>query len=72
MRLAKLPVEAYRHPIMIAVEPGDAEQVLFCRIYNPANGKSVFAPYPDDTDWPATAARAIAKIEQVHGRPAQA
>ena len=64
--LAKLPAEAFRQPIMIAVEPGDTEQVLFCRIYNPANGKSVFAPYPDDTDWRATAHRAIHKIEQIH------
>lgn len=65
--LAKLPAEAFRQPIMIAVEPGESEQVLFCRIYNPANGKSVFAPYPDDTDWRTTAQRAINKIEQVHG-----
>lgn len=60
--LAKLPAEAFRQPIMIAVEPGDTDQVLFCRIYNPLNGKSVFAPYPDDTDWQATAQRAMAKI----------
>ncbi len=64
--LAKLPADAFRQPIMIAVEPGETDQVLFCRIYNPANGKSVFAPYPDETDWRATAQRAITKIEQVH------
>ena len=67
--LAKLPAEAFRQPIMIAVEPGDTEQVLFCRIYNPSNGKSMFAPYPEDTDWRATAQRAIHKIEQVHASP---
>jgi hypothetical protein len=67
--LAKLPAEAFRQPVMIAVEPGESEQVLFCRIYNPANGKSVFAPWPDDTDWPATAQRAIQKIDQVHTDP---
>ena len=64
--LAKLPAEAYRQPIMVAVEPGETEQVLFCRIYNPATGKSVFAPYPDDADWAAIAQRAIAKIQKVH------
>jgi hypothetical protein len=63
--LAKLPGEAFRHPIMIGVEPGETEQVLFCRIYNPATGKSVIAQYPDDTDWHATAQRAIAKIQKV-------
>jgi hypothetical protein len=66
--LAKLPAEAFRQPVMIAVEPGDTEAVLFCRIYNPANGKSVFAPYPEDTDWRATAQRAIHKIEQIHAQ----
>ena len=65
--LAKLPTDAFRQPIMIAVEPGETDQVLFCRIYNPANGKSVFAPYPDDTDWHATVQRAISKIQQVQG-----
>jgi hypothetical protein len=64
--LAKLPSDAFRQPIMIAVEPGDTEQVLFCRIYNPVNGKPVFAPWPEETDWPATAHRASQKIEQVH------
>jgi len=64
--LAKLPPEAFRQPIMIAVEPGDTDQVLFCRIYNPATGKSVFAPYPEDTDWTATAQRAVTKIQKAH------
>jgi hypothetical protein len=69
--LAKLPAEAFRSPIMIAVEPGDTDQVLFCRIYNPVSGKSVFAPYPDDADWQAIAKKAIAKIKKVkEGAPA--
>lgn len=62
--LAKLPAEAFRQPIMIAVEAGDTDQVLFCRIYNPTTGKSVFAPYPDDTDWAATAQKAVSKIQK--------
>ena len=65
--LAKLPAEAFRQPIMIAVEPGETDQVLFCRIYNPSNGRSVFAPYAEDTDWRSVAQRAISKIELIHG-----
>jgi hypothetical protein len=64
--LAKLPQEAFRHPIMIAVEAGETDQVLFCRIYNPATGKSVFAPYPDDADWNAITQKAITKIQRAH------
>jgi hypothetical protein len=52
----------------IAVEPGETEQVLFCRIYDPVTGESVYAPYPDDVDWPAVAAKAQAKL----GQPASA
>ncbi|MFM2432900.1 MAG: hypothetical protein RLZZ511_4114 [Cyanobacteriota bacterium] len=63
--LAKLPSEAFRQPITIAVEPGETEQVLFCRIYNPNTGNSVYAPYPDDTDWPAVTMRAMDKINRV-------
>jgi hypothetical protein len=64
--LAKLPSEVFRQPITIAVEPGETEQVLFCRIYNPSTGNSVYAPYPDDVDWQAVTARAIDKIQKAH------
>ncbi len=64
--LAKLPVEAFRQPITIAVEPGETDQVLFCRIYNPNTGKSVYAPYPDEVDWAAVTQRAIDKIQKAH------
>ena len=64
--LAKLPQEAFRHPIMIAVEAGETDQVLFCRLYNPTTGKSVFAPYPDDADWNAITQKAITKIQRAH------
>jgi hypothetical protein len=64
--LAKLPSEVFRQPITIAVEPGETEQVLFCRIYNPSTGNSVYAPYPDDVDWQAVTARAIGKIQTAH------
>ncbi len=60
--LSKLPAQALKQPITIAVEPGETDQVLFCRIYNPATGNSVYAPYPDDTDWAAVTAKAIAKV----------
>jgi hypothetical protein len=64
--LAKLPTEAFRQPITIAVEPGETEQVLFCRIYNPVTGNAVYAPYPEDVDWASVAQRAIAKIQAAH------
>jgi hypothetical protein len=67
--LAKLPIEAFRQPITIAVEPGETEQVLFCRIYNPSTGNSVYAPYPDDVDWAAVTARAIDKITAARSKP---
>lgn len=62
--LSRLPVEAFRQPITVAVEPGETEQVLFCRIYNPSTGNSVYAPYPDDVDWQAVSQRAMAKIQK--------
>jgi hypothetical protein len=64
--LAKLPIEAFRQPITIAVEPGETEQVLFCRIYNPSTGNPVYAPYPDDVDWSAIIQRAVGKIQKAH------
>jgi hypothetical protein len=62
--LAKLSGEAFKQPITISVEAGDTDQVLFCRLYNPATGNSVYAPYPDDVDWAAVIQRAISKINQ--------
>jgi hypothetical protein len=64
--LDKLPAEALRHPIMIAVEPGETDQVLFCKIYNPVSGKSFFAPQPEDPDWQATAQKVITKLQRAH------
>lgn len=69
--LSKLPITAFTQPITLAVEPGDTDQVLFCRIYNPATGQSVYAPYPDPTDWQQVTQRAIAKIDEAHGRVEQ-
>lgn len=69
--LSKLPITAFTQPITLAVEPGDTDQVLFCRIYNPATGQSVYAPYPDHTDWQQVTQRAIAKIDEAHGRVEQ-
>jgi hypothetical protein len=70
--LSKLPVEAFRQPITIAVEAGDTEQVLFCRIYNPATGQAVFAPYPEQADWNAITQRAITKIREAHSKLSEA
>jgi 3',5'-cyclic AMP phosphodiesterase CpdA len=49
--LSKLPVEAFAKPIMIAVDAGETDQVLFARVYNPTTGALVFAPYGDDVNW---------------------
>ena len=66
--LSKLPTLAFSQAITIAVEPGETEQVLFCRIYNPSTGQAVYAPYSEDTNWQAVTQRAIAKIDAAHGR----
>ena len=66
--LSKLPITTFTKAITIAVEPGDTDPVLFCRIYNPVTGQSVFAPYPENTDWQKVTARALAKIDSAHGR----
>lgn len=66
--LSKLTVAAFTQPMTIAVEPGDTEQVLFCRIYNPTTGQAVFAPYTEPVNWQDITARAISKIDAAHGR----
>jgi hypothetical protein len=47
--------------VTIAVEPGETEQVLFCRVYGP-DGQAIYAPYPDTTDWVAIAASVQSKL----------
>jgi 3',5'-cyclic AMP phosphodiesterase CpdA len=64
--LSKLPIEAFKKPIMIAVEAGDTDSVLFSRVYNPATGAQVFAPYAEPVEWTAVIARAIDKVNQAH------
>lgn len=66
--LSKLPVSALAQPITIAVEPGETDQVLFCRLYNPETGKAVYAPYSENTDWQEVTRRAVTKIDMAHGR----
>lgn len=69
--LSRLPVATFTQPITISVEAGDTEQVLFCRIYNPASGQAVFAPYPEQVNWQDVIAKAIVKIDAAHGRVGQ-
>jgi hypothetical protein len=69
--LSKLPSSAFTQAITIAVEPGETEQVLFCRIYNPITGTAVYAPYAENTNWQAVTQKAIAKIDAAHGRVEQ-
>ena len=64
--LSKLPIEAFRKPIMIAVEAGDTEQVLFAKVYNPATGVLVYAPYEGVVDWTTVTQKAIDKVAQAH------
>ena len=66
--LSKLPVTSFNKPITIAVEPGDTEQVLFCRVYNPVTKQSVYAPYTEPVNWQQVIARASSKINTAHGR----
>ena len=66
--LATLPVVCFSKPMTIAVEPGDTEQVLFSRIYNPVTGRAAYAPYNEPVNWQHTIARAISKIDTAHGR----
>ena len=66
--LATLPVGFFSKPMTIAVEPGDTEQVLFSRIYNPVTGRAAYAPYNEPVNWQHTIARAISKIDTAHGR----
>lgn len=61
--LSLIPVEKLKNPITIAVESGESEEVLFCRIYNPATGEAAFAPWDASTDWAQVLERAIAKVE---------
>ncbi len=64
--LSKLPIDAFKKPIMIAVEAGEDDKVLFSRVYNPATGSLVFAPYPDSVDWDKVTSTAINKVSQAH------
>lgn len=58
--LATLTKEQINAPIVIAAEPGDTEQVLFCKVY--INSEYVFAPYTPDTDWDLMVSGIVAKL----------
>ncbi len=69
--LSKLPVAAFNQPVIITVEAGEDEQVVFCRIYNPVTRQAVFAPYTEPVNWQEVIARAVVKIDAAHGRIGQ-
>lgn len=69
--LSKLTIATFTQPMTIAVEPGDTEQVLFSRVYNPATGQVIYAPYTEPVNWQGVIARAISKIDAAHGRVEQ-
>ena len=68
---SRLPVDAFKQPIMIAVDAGDDEKVLFSRVYNPATGALAFQPYPNDAAWPDVIARAIDKVAKANSNQLQ-
>ena len=70
--ISKLPIQAFKQAITIAVEPGEDEKVSFCRIYNPVTGQAVYAPYTEPVDWQNVITRATSKINTAHGRVEQA
>ncbi len=66
--LSLIPTVKLKQPITIAVEPGESEEVLFCRIYNPFTGEAAFAPWDSDTNWEQVLQRAIQKIDMAQER----
>lgn len=62
--LSKLPASSFGFPVMIAVEPGTTDTVLFCKIYNPVTSEPAFAPYVDgEVDWVSVLSKVVAKVE---------
>lgn len=64
--LAAMPPQQLQQPITIEAQAAEAEEVLFCRVYS--NGKLVFAPWDEHTDWRKVARRAIANIDLAKGK----
>jgi hypothetical protein len=69
--LSRLPIAAFTQTVTIAVEAGEDEQVVFCRIYNPVTKQAVFAPYTEPVNWQEVIAKAVVKIDAAHGRIGQ-
>lgn len=66
--LSLIPTAKLKQPVTLAVEPGESEEVLFCRIYNPFTGEAAFAPWESDTNWDQVLQRAIQKIDMAQDR----
>jgi hypothetical protein len=66
--LSLIPVEKLKLPITIAVEAGETDEVLFCKIYNPVTGEMAFAPWDASTQWDQVLQRAMSKVELAHSR----
>lgn len=56
--------------VTIAVEPGETEQVLFCRVY--VSDRLVFAPYEEPVNWRKVVASIKAKLGVSDGIPDKA
>jgi hypothetical protein len=62
--LSLIPKRAFANPITIAVEAGETEQVLFCRIYNPESGSAIYAPYDVEPSWASVAAKVVQLLDR--------
>lgn len=71
--LSKLPLEALKSAITIAVEPGDTEQVLFSKVYCPLAGTAFYASYGEERniDWSAMARALCLRFGSTESLPVQ-
>jgi hypothetical protein len=64
--IAFLTPEQLKHPITLVPQPSTENgEVLFCNVYE--DGKQVFAPYDDQTDWKLTSRTAIDGVKAANG-----
>ena len=71
--LSKIPLEALKSAITIAVEPGDTEQVLFSKVYSPSTGTAFYASYAEERsiDWSSMARSLCLRVGSTESLPVQ-
>lgn len=60
-------IDQLRQPVTITVTPGD-RQTVFCHLYDPQTLEEIRVGWEKEADWESQANRAIAKLDQAHGR----